>query len=101
MNKTRALRVVTLAVLILAVLLLLTACRGALAPESQQKKAQGTTVGFVPKALNQEFWITSRAGATDADKQMSDVEVIVDAGSSELAIDEQIAVVEDLSLIHI
>lgn len=96
MNKTRALRVVTLAVLILAVLLLLTACRGALAPESQQKKAQGTTVGFVPKALNQEFWITSRAGATDADKQMSDVEVIVDAGSSELAIDEQIAVVEDM-----
>lgn len=96
MNKARALRVVTLVVLILGVLVLLTACRGALAPESQQKQAKRTMVGFVPKALNQEFWITSKAGATDADKQMSDVEVLVDAGSSELAIDEQIAVVEDM-----
>ena len=96
MNKARALRMVTLAIILLGVLLLLTACRGALTPKSQQKKAQGTTVGFVPKALNQEFWITSKAGATDADKQMSDVEVLVDAGSSELAIEEQIAVVEDM-----
>ena len=96
MNKVRTLRVATLAILILGVLLLLTACRGALAPESQQNKAKGMTIGFVPKALNQEFWTTSKAGATDADKQMSDVEVIVDAGSSELAIDEQIAVVEDM-----
>jgi ribose transport system substrate-binding protein len=96
MNKARALRVVTLAIILLGVLLLLMACRGALAPESQQKKAQGTTVGFVPKALNQEFWITSKAGAMDANKQMSNVKVIVDAGSSELAIDEQIAVVEDM-----
>ena len=96
MNKARALQVVTLAVILLGVLLLFTACRGALAPESQQNKAKGMTIGFVPKALNQEFWTTSKAGATDADKQMSDVEVIVDAGSSELAIDEQIAVVEDM-----
>src|SRR5215210_2485797 len=96
MNKARALRMVTLAIILLGVLLLLMACRGALAPESQQKKAQGTTVGFVPKALNQEFWITSKAGAMDANKQMSNVKVIVDAGSSELAIDEQIAVVEDM-----
>lgn len=95
MNKTRALHVVAL-VLLLAVLLLPTACRGALAPESEQKQAKRTTVGFVPKALNQEFWITSKAGATDAEKQMSGVEVLVDAGSSELAIDEQIAVVEDM-----
>lgn len=80
----------------MGVMLLLTACRGALAPESEQKQARGMTVGFVPKALNQEFWITSKAGATDADEQMSDVEVLVDAGSSELAIDEQIAVVEDM-----
>ncbi len=96
MNQARALRAVTLIVLLLGVMLLLTACRGALAPESEQKQARGMTVGFVPKALNQEFWITSKAGATDADEQMSDVEVLVDAGSSELAIDEQIAVVEDL-----
>lgn len=96
MNQARALRAVTLIVLLLGVMLLLTACRGALAPESEQKQARGMTVGFVPKALNQEFWITSKAGATDADEQMSDVEVLVDAGSSELAIDEQIAVVEDM-----
>lgn len=95
MNQARAVRVVAL-VLLLAVLLLPAACRGALAPESEQEQAKRTTVGFVPKALNQEFWITSKAGATDADKQMSDVEVLVDAGSSELAIDEQIAVVEDM-----
>ncbi len=96
MNQARALRAVTLIVLLLGVMLLLTACRGALAPESEQQQARGMTVGFVPKALNQEFWITSKAGATDADEQMSDVEVLVDAGASELAIDEQIAVVEDM-----
>ncbi len=96
MNQARALRAVTLIVLLLGVMLLLTACRGALAPESEQQQARGMTVGFVPKALNQEFWITSKAGATDADEQMSDGEVLVDAGSSELAIDEQIAVVEDM-----
>jgi ribose transport system substrate-binding protein len=96
MHKGRALRLVTPAVLLLGALLLLTACRGALAPESAQKEAKATKIGFVPKALNQEFWITARAGAEEADKQMSGVQVLVDAGSSELAIDEQIAVVEDM-----
>jgi len=96
MHKARALRLVTLAVLLLGTLLLLAACRGALAPESEQQQAKGLKIGFVPKALNQEFWITSRAGAEDADKQMSGVQVLVDAGTSELAIDEQIAVVEDM-----
>ena len=86
----------TLAVLLLGVLLLLTACRGALAPESEQEQAEAMKIGFVPKALNQEFWITSKAGAEDAEKQMSGVQVLVDAGTSELAIDEQIAVVEDM-----
>jgi ribose transport system substrate-binding protein len=96
MHKARTLRLLTLAVLLLGILLLLTACRGALAPESAQKQAKGTKVGFVPKALNQEFWITARAGAEDAEKQLSGVQVLVDAGTSELAIDEQIAVVEDM-----
>ena len=77
----------TLAVLLLGVLLLLTACRGALAPESEQEQAEAMKIGFVPKALNQEFWITSKAGAEDAEKQMSGVQVLVDAGTSELAID--------------
>ena len=95
-HKSRVLRTVTLAVLLLGVLLILAACRGALAPESEQKQAKGMSVGFVPKALNQEFWLAAKAGAEDADKQMSGVRVIVDAGSSELAIDEQIAVVEDM-----
>ncbi len=96
MHKGRALRLVTLAVLLLGALLLLTACRGALAPESAQKQAKGMKIGFVPKALNQEFWITAKAGAEDAEKQLSGVQVIVDAGTSETAIDEQIAVVEDM-----
>jgi ribose transport system substrate-binding protein len=97
MHKARtSLRLLTLAVLLLGVLVLLTACRGALAPESAQKQAKGMKVGFVPKALNQEFWITARAGAEDAEKQLSGVQVLVDAGTSELAIDEQIAVVEDM-----
>jgi ribose transport system substrate-binding protein len=94
MRKARTL--LTLAVLLMGVLLVLTACRGALAPESEQKQAEQMKIGFVPKALNQEFWITSRAGAEDAEKQLSDVQVLVDAGTSELAIDEQIAVVEDM-----
>jgi ribose transport system substrate-binding protein len=97
MQQTRtSLRLLTLAVLLLGILLLLTACRGALAPESAQKQAKAMKVGFVPKALNQEFWITARAGAEDAEKQLSGVQVLVDAGTSELAIDEQIAVVEDM-----
>src|SRR5918998_2321945 len=96
MYKARTLRLVAQAVLLLGTLVLLAACRGALAPESQQQQAQGMKIGFVPKALNQEFWITSRAGAEDADKQLSGVQVLVGAGTSELAIDEQIAVVEDM-----
>jgi ribose transport system substrate-binding protein len=97
MHKARtSLRLLTLAALLLGTLLLLTACRGALAPESAQKQAKGMKVGFVPKALNQEFWITAKAGAEDAEKQLSGVQVIVDAGTSETAIDEQIAVVEDM-----
>lgn len=54
------------------------------------------TVGYVPKALDQEFWLTSRAGAKAADQELSDTNVLVDAGSSEAAIDEQIAVIEDM-----
>ena len=96
MHKTRVQRLVTLVALFLGVLLLLPACRGALAPESEQEEAQEMKIGFVPKALNQEFWITAKAGAEDAEKQLSGVQVIVDAGTSETAIDEQIAVVEDM-----
>ena len=53
-------------------------------------------VGYVPKALDQEFWLTSKSGAEAADKGLDNASVIVDAGSTEAAIDEQIAVVEDM-----
>ncbi len=56
----------------------------------------GVTVGYVPKALDQEFWLTSEAGAEAADEELSGTEVLVDAGSTEAAIDEQIAVIEDM-----
>src|SRR5215203_2573016 len=65
MHRTRAQRVVMLVAVLLGVLLLLPACRGALAPQSEQEQAQEMKIGFVPKALNQEFWITSKAGAED------------------------------------
>ncbi len=54
------------------------------------------TVGYVPKALDQEFWLTSKAGAEAADEQLDNARVLIDAGSTEAAIDEQIGVVEDM-----
>ncbi len=42
-----------------AVGLLLSACGGQLAPDT----SKGMRIGFVPKALNQEYWVNTRHGA--------------------------------------
>lgn len=92
MRRSRlTLRVATLTI-ILGAMLLHVACGGG---QGQDQSSQ-MKIGFVPKALNQEFWLTAQAGAKAADEAMADTQVIVDAGPSELAIDEQIAVVEDM-----
>lgn len=86
------LRRLTLVATLLCVSALIAACGG----QGGGGDDGGVTVGYVPKALDQEFWITSEAGAEAADEELPGASVLVDAGSSEAAIDEQIAVVEDM-----
>lgn len=86
------LRRLTLVAMLLCVSALIAACGG----QGGGGDDGGVTVGYVPKALDQEFWITSEAGAEAADEELPGASVLVDAGSSEAAIDEQIAVVEDM-----
>jgi len=92
-NGTK-LRCLALVATLLCVSALIAACGGGQGGGDGENG--GVTVGYVPKALDQEFWLTSEAGAEAADEELSDTEVLVDAGSSEAAIDEQIAVIEDM-----
>ena len=49
----------------------------------------------MPKTLDQEFWVTTEKGAR-AGGRKEDATVLVQAPTSELAVDEQIAIVENL-----
>ncbi len=51
-------------------------------------------IGFVPKSLNQEFWVNTDKGAQAA--ATGNVEVITQAAGSDLEIMEQIDIVENL-----
>ncbi len=83
----------TLAVLTLVgVLLLATACGGWLAPSYL---TGATKIGYVPKTLDQEFWVTTEKGARAGGRE-EDATVLVQAPTGELAVDEQIAIVENL-----
>jgi simple sugar transport system substrate-binding protein len=53
-------------------------------------------VGFVPKSLESAFWLASRAGARAADQAHEDIRVLVEAGQSEAAVEQQISIVENL-----
>jgi len=66
-------------------------CGGQLAPNTDK----GIRVGFVPKSLNQEYWVNTAHGA-DAGGRAANVKVLTQAGQSDTHVDEQINIVENL-----
>jgi ribose transport system substrate-binding protein len=74
-------------VAVVAVLGLMLAACGA-PPEDEVR------VGFVPKSLNQEFWVNTKKGAEAA--QRDDVKVLTKAAGADTQIVEQIDLVENL-----
>ena len=80
-----------LAALLGAVALLLAACGGQLAPDT----SKGLRIGFVPKSLNQEYWVNTRHGA-EAGGRAAHAKVVTLAAQSDTHIAEQIDLVENL-----
>jgi ribose transport system substrate-binding protein len=78
--------------LFVLVLLLVTGCGGQLAPSYLTGEMK---IGYVPKTLDQEFWVTTEKGARAGGRE-ADATVLVQAPTGELAVDEQIAIVENL-----
>jgi len=74
-----------------AVGLLLSACGGQLAPDT----SKGLRIGFVPKALNQDYWVNTRHGA-EAGGRSAHAKVVTLAAQSDTHIAEQIDIVENL-----
>jgi ribose transport system substrate-binding protein len=68
-----------------------TSCGGQLSADSTKEMR----VGFVPKALNQEYWVNTRHGA-EAGAQQAGVKVVTLAAQSDTHIAEQIDLVENL-----
>jgi ribose transport system substrate-binding protein len=80
------------ALLAAAVLALLAVgCGGQLAPNTDK----GLRIGFVPKALNQEYWVNTRHGA-EAGARQAHAKVITLAAQSDTHIAEQIDIVDNL-----
>jgi len=69
----------------------LAACGGQLGvtPDS------GIRVGFVPKALNQEYWVNTAHGAAAGGKE-AHATVLTEAGLADTQVDEQINIVQNL-----
>jgi ribose transport system substrate-binding protein len=74
-----------------ALAVLATGCGGQLAGESEDD----VKIGFVPKSLNQEFWVNTKKGA-EAGGKSGHARVITQAAGSDLEIAEQIDIVENL-----
>lgn len=55
----------------------------------------GIRVGFVPKALNQEYWVNTARGAA-AGGAKAGVTVLTEAGQADTQVDEQINIVQNL-----
>ena len=79
------------AALLGAVALTLAACGGRPSPES----TSGVRIGFVPKSLNQEYWVNTRHGA-EAGGRAAHAKVVTLAAQSDTHIAEQIDLVENL-----
>lgn len=70
---------------------LLAGCGGQLSPNADK----GVRVGFVPKALNQEYWVNTRHGA-DAGGAKVHAKVLTEAGLSDTQIAQQIDIVQNM-----
>jgi ribose transport system substrate-binding protein len=79
------------ATLLLSVAAVLAGCGGQLAPNTDK----GMRIGFVPKSLNQEYWVNTRHGA-EAGGRAAHAKVLTLAGQSDTHISEQIDIVENL-----
>ncbi len=71
--------------------LLLGACGGQLGSGESSKTVK---IGFVPKSLNQEYWVNTERGAQSVKGPAT--KVITQAAGSDLAIQDQIDIVENL-----
>jgi ribose transport system substrate-binding protein len=80
-----------LATTALACAAVLAGCGGQLAPNTDK----GIRIGFVPKSLNQEYWVNTKHGA-EAGGQAAHVKILTEAGQSDTHIDEQINIVQNL-----
>lgn len=75
----------------------LAGCGGQLAGSDSGDEVR---IGFVPKSLNQEFWVNTKKGA-EAGGRESGAQVITQAAGSDLEIAEQIDIVENLLAQHV
>jgi len=69
----------------------LAACGGQLSGGEQSEKVK---IGFVPKSLNQEYWVNTKRGAESI--KAENTQIITQAAGSDLEIQEQIDIVENL-----
>lgn len=67
------------------------ACGGQLNPNAHT----GVRIGFVPKSLNQEYWVNTAHGA-DAGARQAHITVLTQAGQDDTQIAEQINIVQNL-----
>jgi ribose transport system substrate-binding protein len=81
----------------LAALLVVAGCGGQLSGGENEDEVK---IGFVPKSLNQEFWVNTKKGA-EAGGREADAQVITQAAGSDLEIAEQIDIVENMLAQHI
>jgi ribose transport system substrate-binding protein len=70
---------------------LLAGCGGQLSPNADK----GVRIGFIPKALNQEYWVNTRHGA-DAGGKVAHAKVLTEAGEADTQIEEQINIVQNM-----
>ena len=66
---------------------------GASSDEAATKKVK---IGFIPKSSESAFWLASQEGAKAAAESDPNIELMVDAASSESAVEDQIAIVENM-----
>lgn len=76
----------------LLALTVLAGCGGQLAGGASEDEVR---IGFVPKSLNQEFWVNTKKGA-EAGGREAGAEIVTQAAGSDLEIAEQIDIVENL-----
>jgi ribose transport system substrate-binding protein len=77
--------------LLLCASCLLAGCGGQLSPGANK----GVRVGFVPKSLNQEYWVNTAHGA-DAGGAAAHVKVLTEAGLADTQITQQINIVQNM-----